>query len=63
MKWVSFAGAACGVLSGIGMICAAIMGSGNIPKPVWALIAVGWLIAVSAQIYTFCCLNKNKGKK
>ncbi len=57
MKRSSLIGAVCGVLSGVGMIYAG-MADGNIPKTVWVLISIGWLIAVASQICNYRHFNK-----
>lgn len=57
MKRFSLIGAVCGVLSGAGMIYGSIT-DGNIPKIVWILISIGWLIAVASQICNYRYFNK-----
>lgn len=52
MKRLSLIGAVCGVLSGAGMIYASIA-DGHIPRAVWILISVGWLISVAVQICNY----------
>ncbi len=59
MKKFSLIGAICGILSGIGMIYAGIV-DGNIPKILWILISIGWLIAVASQICNCCNFNKKE---
>lgn len=58
MKRVSLIGAVCGVLSGAGMIYAGIA-DGHMPRAMWVLISIGWLIAVASQICNACYFNKN----
>ncbi len=57
MKIFSLIGSGCGVLSGIGMLYAGIV-DGNIPKPLWVLISIGWFIAVVSQICSYRHYNK-----
>lgn len=57
MKRFALIGAVCGVLSGIGMIYASIV-DGGIPKAVWMLIAIGWVIAVASQIWNYRYFRK-----
>ena len=56
MKRFSMIGAVCGLLSGIGMIYASIVG--NIPSTVWILISIGWFVAVASQIGNYRYFNK-----
>ncbi len=58
MKRFSLIGAVCGVLSGAGMIYASLA-DGHIPRAMWVLISIGWLIAVASQICNACYFNKN----
>lgn len=57
MKKFSLIGAVCGILSGAGMIYSAIM-DGNIPKILWVLISIGWLVAVVSQICNYRHFSK-----
>lgn len=58
MKRFALIGAVCGVLSSIGMIYASIA-DGGVPKVVWMLIAIGWLIAVASQICNYRYFHKS----
>ena len=57
MKRFALIGAVCGVLSGAGMIWAGIA-DGNIPKPVWILISIGWFVSAAAQICNYRHFHK-----
>ncbi len=56
-KVIPFVGGVCGVLSGIGMICAAIL-DGDIPKFVWLFIAIGFFISGISNAYNYCYFRK-----
>lgn len=58
MKRFSLIGAVCGVLSGAGMIYASLADR-HIPRAMWVLISIGWLIAVASQICNACYFNRN----
>lgn len=54
--------AVCGILACIGMLCAAVLDDA-FPKPLWALISIGYLISVAGNIYNYHNLRGKDKKK
>jgi len=53
--------AVCGILAGIGGICAAVMDQ-SFPKPLWLLISLGYLLGVIGCLLNYRNLNHKDNK-
>jgi len=58
-KIIARVGAVCGILSGIGMICGAIL-EDRMPKFLWLPIAVGYLLLTASILISYFAEKKKR---